>query len=32
MLSIPSGSEATIEGLSDENPIVLPGVKKNHFE
>jgi len=32
MLLIPSGSETTVEGLSDENPIVLQGVKKVHFE
>ena len=32
MLSIPSGSEAAIEGLSDENPIILEDVKKVHFE
>ena len=32
MLSIPSGSETTIEGLSDDNPIVLAGVKRVHFE
>ena len=31
MLSIPSGSETTIEGLSDENPIVLQDVKEVHF-
>jgi hypothetical protein len=32
MLSIPSGSKTTIEGLSDENPIVLQGMKEVHFE
>ena len=32
MLLIPSGSETTVEGLSDENPIVLQGVKQVHFE
>jgi hypothetical protein len=32
MLSIPSGSETTIGGLSDDNPIVLQGVKRVDFE
>jgi hypothetical protein len=32
MLSIPSGSETTIEGLSDDNPIVLEDVRRVDFE
>jgi hypothetical protein len=32
MLSIPSGSETTIGGLSDDNPIVPQGVKRVDFE
>ncbi|KAL4068137.1 hypothetical protein J3A83DRAFT_3816543 [Scleroderma citrinum] len=32
MFLLPQGDKDTVEGLSDENPVVLPGVSQDEFE
>lgn len=32
MFLLPQGDEDKVEGLSDENPVVLQGIKQDQFE